>query len=83
MGPWSGLITGWCGALAPVEPLKGQILRMRYDGPAFNVALNYRGNYVDSKADGLVWGRLDRGERRLQRYAEFERAATASSAIWR
>ena len=55
MGPWSGLITDWCGAPAPVEPLKGQILRMRFDGPPFNLALNYRGNYVDSKDDGLVW----------------------------
>jgi glycine oxidase len=55
MGPWSGLVTEWCGAPAPVEPLKGQILRMRLDGPPFNVSLNYRGNYVDSKSDGLVW----------------------------
>jgi glycine oxidase len=55
MGPWSNLLTEWCGAPAPVEPLKGQILRMRYDGPPFNVALNYRGNYVDSKPDGLIW----------------------------
>ena len=55
MGPWSSMLTEWCGALAPVQPLKGQILRMRYDGPPFNVSLNYQGNYVDSKADGLVW----------------------------
>ena len=55
MGPWSNLVTEWCGALAPVEPLKGQILRMRYNGPPFNASLNYRGNYVDSKADGLIW----------------------------
>ena len=55
MGPWSQEIAGWCGAELPVEPLKGQILRMGYDGPPFNVALNYRGNYVDTKHDGLVW----------------------------
>lgn len=55
MGPWSGQIAEWCGAPAPVSPLKGQILRLRYDGAPFNVSLNYRGNYVDSKADGLVW----------------------------
>ena len=55
MGPWSGLVNEWCGAPAPVEPLKGQILRMRYDGPPLNVALNYQGNYVDSKPDGLIW----------------------------
>ena len=55
MGPWSKVVTDWCGAMAPVEPLKGQILRFRYEGPPFNVCLNYRGNYVDSKSDGLVW----------------------------
>ena len=55
MGPWSGMVTEWCGALAPVEPLKGQILRFRYEGHPFNLSLNYRGNYVDSKSDGLVW----------------------------
>ena len=55
MGPWSQLISGWCGTELPVHPLKGQILRFQHHGPAFDVALNYRGNYVDSKPDGLVW----------------------------
>ena len=55
MGPWSQMIAGWCDTELPVQPLKGQILRLRHDGPAFNVALNYRGNYVDTKPDGLVW----------------------------
>ncbi len=55
MGPWSQLVSGWCGVSLPVEPLKGQILRMRHDGDPFNLALNYGGNYVDSKNDGLVW----------------------------
>ena len=55
MGPWSGLVSQWCGAIAPVEPLKGQILRFRHEGEPFNLSLNYRGNYVDSKSDGLVW----------------------------
>ena len=55
MGPWSGRVAEWCGVSAPVEPLKGQILRLRQEGPPFGVSLNYRGNYVDSKADGLIW----------------------------
>ena len=55
MGPWSQLISDWCDTELPVQPLKGQILRLRHDGPAFDVVLNYRGNYVDSKPDGLVW----------------------------
>ena len=55
MGPWSQLVSDWCDTTIPVEPLKGQILRLRYNGPAFETSLNYRGNYVDTKADGLVW----------------------------
>ncbi len=55
MGPWSQLLSDWCDTTIPVEPLKGQILRLRYNGPAFETSLNYRGNYVDTKADGLVW----------------------------
>ena len=55
MGPWSQLIANWCDIELPVQPLKGQILRLRHGGPAFDVALNYRGNYVDTKSDGLVW----------------------------
>ncbi len=55
MGPWSGRVAEWCGVPAPVQPLKGQILRFRQEGEPFNVSLNYRGNYVDSKADGLIW----------------------------
>ena len=55
MGPWSQGLSEWCNVSLPVEPLKGQILRLRQDGALFDVALNYRGNYVDSKPDGLVW----------------------------
>ena len=55
MGPWSQLIADWCDTELPVQPLKGQILRLQHHGPVFDVALNYRGNYVDTKPDGLVW----------------------------
>ncbi len=55
MGPWARAMADWCGTELPIQPLKGQILRLRYDGPAFDIALNYRGNYVDTKSDGLVW----------------------------
>lgn len=60
MGPWSQLLSDWCGVRLPVEPLKGQILRLRppqtppWEAP-LNTALNYRGNYADSKPDGLIW----------------------------
>ena len=55
MGPWSQLVADWCDTELPVQPLKGQILRLQHDSPAFDVALNYHGNYVDTKSDGLVW----------------------------
>ena len=61
MGPWSQLLADWCGVRLPVEPLKGQILRLRppQDAPQWaaplHTGLNYRGNYADSKPDGLIW----------------------------
>jgi glycine oxidase len=33
MGPWSGVAEAWLGVPLPVEPLKGEIIRMRIDGP--------------------------------------------------
>lgn len=33
MGPWSGAAAEWLGVPLPVEPLKGEIIRMRMDGP--------------------------------------------------
>ena len=55
MGPWSGQASEWCGVTLPVEPLKGQILRLRSDRQPLGVGLNYRGSYAASKPDGLIW----------------------------
>ena len=78
MGPWSQLIADWCGTELPVQPLKGQILRLRYDGPAFDVALNYRGNYADTKPDGLVWT----GSTEEEEGFDATPSATARDVIW-
>ena len=78
MGPWSQLIADWCGTELPVQPLKGQILRLRYDGPAFDVALNYRGNYVDTKPDGLVWT----GSTEEEEGFDAETTSAARDIIW-
>jgi glycine oxidase len=34
MGPWAGMAESWLGLSIPVEPLKGEILRMHLPGPA-------------------------------------------------
>ena len=56
MGPWTGQAGSWLGLPVPVEPLKGQILRLEMDGPPLEHAL-YRsgGGYMASKPDGLTW----------------------------
>lgn len=79
MGPWSQFISDWCDTELPVQPLKGQILRLRHHGPAFDVALNYRGNYVDSKPDGLVWT----GSTEEEEGFDAETTAAARDIIWR
>ena len=79
MGPWSQLIAGWCDTELPVQPLKGQILRLRPGGPAFDVALNYRGNYVDTKPDGLVWT----GSTEEEEGFDDNPSSAARDVIWR
>ncbi len=55
MGPWAGQASEWCGVDIPVTPLKGQILRLRSDKEALNLAVNYNHSYVATKPDGLIW----------------------------
>ena len=54
MGPWTREASEWCGVTLPVEPLKGQILRLR-PTRQLSVGLNYGGSYAASKPDGLIW----------------------------
>ena len=55
MGPWSGDASSWCRFNIPVAPLKGQILRLKHSGAAIKTSLHWRGGYVITKPDGLVW----------------------------
>ena len=55
MGPWAGEASAWCGVDIPVTPLKGQIIRLRSETNPLALAVNYKGNYVATKPDGLVW----------------------------
>ena len=55
MGPGAGQASAGCGVDIPVTPLKGQILRLRSGNEALKMAVNYKGSYVASKSDGLIW----------------------------
>lgn len=54
MGPWSKDATPWFGVELPVEPLKGQILRLRVKGPPL-LYVSWGHSYAVSKPDDLVW----------------------------
>ena len=54
MGPWSNDASAWLDFTVPISPLKGQILRLRSEGPPIP-HINWNGSYAVSKPDGLVW----------------------------
>ena len=56
MGPWTSKAGEWLGIPIPIEPLKGQILRLQADEEPLASSL-YRvgGGYIASKADGLIY----------------------------
>ena len=55
MGPWSRLAEPWLGAYIPVDPLKGEILRMELPGDAIRHDISGGGGSIYAKPDGLVW----------------------------
>ncbi len=55
MGPWTEEASSWCQASIPLEPLKGQILRLQLAGDPLRTSLHWGGSYAASKPDGLVW----------------------------
>ena len=55
MGPWTQQASEWCGVDIPVKPLKGQILRLRSREKPLVLAVNYKGSYVATKPDGIIW----------------------------
>ena len=55
MGPWSRQAEGWLGAYIPVDPLKGELLRLRPPGPALAYDLTGGGGSLYTKPNGQVW----------------------------
>ena len=55
MGPWSRRAEAWLDAYIPVDPLKGEILRMELPGPPLKHDVSGSGGSVYAKPDGQVW----------------------------
>lgn len=55
MGPWSRQAEGWLDAYIPVDPLKGEILRVELPGPSLGHDISGGGGSLHPKPDGLVW----------------------------
>ena len=54
-GPWSRIAEPWMGAYVPVDPLKGEILRVELPGGPLGYDMSGGGGSLYPKPDGLVW----------------------------
>ncbi len=54
LGPWSSTTEQWSGYPTPIEPLKGQLLRLHTTKQSSNYAIFHKGNYVLSKPAGYT-----------------------------
>jgi glycine oxidase len=54
-GPWSKEAEEWLGIAIPVEPYKGEILRMELPGPRMTYEFSYHHGWVAPKPNGQVW----------------------------
>ena len=54
-GPWTRIAEPWMGAYIPVDPLKGEILRMELPGGPLGYDMSGGGGSLYPKPDGLVW----------------------------
>jgi glycine oxidase len=54
-GPWSREAEQWLDISVPVDPLKGEILRLEMHGPALGGDFNGAGASIYPRGDGLVW----------------------------
>ena len=55
MGPWSRQAESWLNTYIPVDPLKGEILRMRLPGDPLEHDVSGDGASIYAKSDGLAW----------------------------
>ena len=54
-GPWCRTAEQWLDIAIPVDPLKGQIIRLQPDGPGLAYELIGAGSSMYAKTDGLIW----------------------------
>lgn len=54
-GPWSRMAEPWMGTYIPVDPLKGEILRVELPGGPLGYDVSGAGGSLCPKPDGLVW----------------------------
>ena len=54
-GPWTADPAHWLGVSIPVEPVKGELLIARLQGPALRESLTWRRAALYSQPDGTVW----------------------------
>ena len=54
-GPWSREAESWLDVSIPVDPLKGEILRLELSGPTPEHDFSGGGGSLHPKPDGLVW----------------------------
>ena len=55
MGPWSRRAESWLGIYIPVDPLKGEILRLALEGDRIRYDISGGGASIYPKLDGLNW----------------------------
>ena len=55
LGPWSRRAESWLQTYIPVDPLKGEILRLDTAGRPFAYDISGGGGSVYNKPDGLAW----------------------------
>ncbi len=54
-GPWCRTAEQWLDISIPVDPLKGQIVRMQPNGPGLEHEITGGGSSMYNKTDGLIW----------------------------
>ncbi len=54
-GPWTSRLLETIGVIVPVEPLRGQVVRLNAPAPEMRVSLWWDSDYAGSKPDGLLW----------------------------
>jgi glycine oxidase len=55
LGPWTGVAEGWLGVPLPVEPLKGEILRMTQSGSPLKSDIVAPGISLFGREGGQIW----------------------------